>query len=75
MTNNLYEFRAYNSQTMYGWGSEHEAELYCESLNRNREINVYAWHQITDVDEIAKLDDGETGVNLSDELLAIKNDD
>ena len=68
---NLYKFTAYNSQTLYGWGSDAEADAYCDHLNRNREINVYSWAVITDADEIALRDDGETGVNLADELQAI----
>ena len=68
---NLYKFTAYNSQTLYGWGSDAEADAYCDHLNRNREINVYSWAVITDADEIALRDDGETGVILADELQAI----
>ena len=70
---NLYVFKAYNSQALYGWGDDAEADAYCDHLNRDFEINVYAWYQITDPDEIAKRDDGETGVNLTDELAEIRD--
>lgn len=66
----LYVFRAYNSQAMYGWGDDAEADAYCDHLNRDREINVYSWAQVTDADEIDKRDNGE-GVNLADALQEI----
>lgn len=72
---NLYKFTAYNSQAMYGWGDDADADAYCDHLNRKREINVYGWTQITDADEIARLDNGGAGVNLADELLAIADED
>lgn len=70
---NLYVFKSYNSQQLYGWGDEAAADAYCDHLNRDREFNVYAWAEITDPGEVAKHDDGETGVNLSDELAAIRD--
>lgn len=73
--NNLYEFAAYNSQKMYGWGDDAEADAYCDHLNRDREINVYAWRQITDTDEIAKRDRNGEGVLLADELNSIADAD
>lgn len=36
-----YEFTAYNTKTVYGYGSEDEAGLYLGWLNRDREINLY----------------------------------
>lgn len=70
----LYKFTAYNTQAMYGWGDDAEADAYCEFLNRNREINVYSWIEITDAAEIAKHDANGEGVNLADALQEIAND-
>ena len=39
---NWYRFHAYNSQTLYGFGSAEEADLFCDRLNKGREINHYA---------------------------------
>lgn len=75
MTRNVYKFTAYNSQAMYGWGTEAEAEAYAEHLNRNREINVYGYGEVTDADELAKLDAGYGDqIDLSDELIAIASE-
>lgn len=40
---NWYEFTAYNSEAIYGYGTEKEAEQYCDKLNEGREINVYGY--------------------------------
>lgn len=71
---NLYKFSAWNTQAMYGWGDDDEAAKYCEFLNRSREINVYAFEEITDEDQIAEHDGNGEGVNLADELQEIAND-
>lgn len=70
---NLYAFKSYNSQTLYGWGDDAEADAYCDYLNRKRDINVYSWQQVTDPEEITRKADGQVGVNLSDELLEIRD--
>lgn len=70
----LFKFSAFNSQALFGWGDEAEAEAYCDHLNRDREINVYSFEEITDADEIERRDDGETGVNLGDTLSAIADE-
>lgn len=36
-----YEFNAYNSEAIYGYGTESEAAIYLGRLNRDREINLY----------------------------------
>lgn len=62
-----YEFTAYNSEAIYGFGTEAEAAKYCDHLNKDREINVYAASP-------AEGDDSEycdTWNNLEDELAAI----
>ena len=73
--NKLFKFSAYNSQMQYGWGDETEADTYADHLNRNREINVYSFTEVTDSDEIAKVEAGYGDqVNLADELTAIRDE-
>lgn len=36
-----YEFAAYNTETIYGYGTEAEATQYLEWLNQGKEINLY----------------------------------
>jgi hypothetical protein len=36
-----YEFSAYNTETIYGYGTETEATQYLEWLNQDKEINLY----------------------------------
>ena len=38
----FFKIDAYNTQALYGWGSEENADRYTDWLNRNREINVYS---------------------------------
>lgn len=62
-----YEFAAYNSGAIYGYGTEAEAEKYCDHLNKGREINLYAAAP-------AEGEDGEycdTWNNIEDELAAV----
>ena len=66
--NGLYKFSAFNTQALYGWGDDADADAYCAFLNRNRDINVYAWMEITDAAEIAERDANGEGVNLADAL-------
>ena len=73
--NQLFKFSAYNTQAMFGWGDDAEAAAYCDFLNRDREINVYSFTEITDADEITKHDNGGEGVNLADALQEITDAD
>jgi len=63
-----YEFTAYNSEAIYGYGTESDANQYCDHLNKGREINVYG----------ASVADGEDSDycdhwnNLEDELTALQ---
>lgn len=42
MTERWFAFKAYNTQTLYGFGTEAEADEYCDHLNEARSINHYA---------------------------------
>jgi hypothetical protein len=37
----IFEFSAYNSESIYGFGTQAEASLYLDWLNKDREINLY----------------------------------
>jgi len=63
--------RAYNSETQYGYGTEAEAEAWADVLNRGREINLYAPEPVEDAEMCRRLDDGQGGVNLADELAGV----
>jgi hypothetical protein len=71
----LYRFGAYNTEAVYGWGAENEADKYCDFLNRKREINVYGFEEVTDANEIATRDEQGDGVNLADALIEIAEND
>lgn len=63
---NWYEFTAYNSEAIYGYGTEAEAAEYCERLNKDRDINVYSYDVAPGSDE----DYCDHWNNLEDELSA-----
>ena len=59
---------------MYGWGSDAEADAYTDHLNRNREINVYSYVEVTDENELARLEAGYGDqIDLGDWLISIRN--
>lgn len=63
-----YAFRAYNSQTLYGFGTSADADRYCDRLNKGREVNLYGARLMTD-DDIANVPHlADEGCNLDDEL-------
>lgn len=65
-----YEFKAYNSETLYGYTDRPAiAEAYCDQLNRNREINVYAVQAVTDKNLLNELDSGVHAVFNQDTSL------
>lgn len=53
-----FKFTAYNSQAVYGIGTEAEADKYCDILNSKREINVYSWREL-DGEAAKRLDSGD----------------
>lgn len=70
-TETWFAFRAYNSQAIYGFGTPEEADRYTNILNENREINVYSAHALTAAQAAElRLEDGDEGFNLADELAA-----
>jgi hypothetical protein len=64
-----YEFRAYNTQVQYGYGTSSEADDYCDHLNKNREINHYAAYAIPDEQAIEMgLEQNTEAFSLADAL-------
>ena len=61
-----YSFKAYNTSTMYGYGTFREARRYQDYLNANREINQYTLVTIKDPATINGIE-----FNLADELRDI----
>ncbi len=71
MTEKWYAIRAYNTQTLYGYGTIDEAVAWVDHLNNEKEINLYYPEEIDDAAEIARLDaDPTIGVCIDDELAA-----
>ena len=59
-----YAFRAYNSETLYGWAERDGlVALACDWLNKGREINLYSAEYLGDSDAETGHADG-TGVRL-----------
>lgn len=73
-TEQWFAFTAYNSQALYGFGTQDEADRYCDLINSDREINVYAAEAIEDADRVAALESGDdqTGFAIADELQAAR---
>lgn len=67
----LYKLKAYNSQVIFGWGEESEADVYCDFINRYRTENLYSYEEVTDDGLKENINKNEEGVNLSDVLLEI----
>jgi hypothetical protein len=61
-----YKFTAYNSETHFGWTQDPRVvEAALESLNRRRDINLYAAECLGDSDD-------ETGYPADDEQMPLK---
>lgn len=68
-----FAFRAYNSQTLYGYGTADEADAYSDHLNKGKEINLYAAHPLGNDDETDAAH-RDNGISLEDELAAIEGE-
>jgi hypothetical protein len=60
-----YEFSAFNTQSIYGFGTESEAAQCLEWLNKDREINLFEMAVSSLTDEQADT----LAINLRDNLL------
>lgn len=71
-TDRWFAFRAYNSQTLFGYGTEEEADLYADFLNTSRTYNVYGAYPVSaDEDDAENLERNTDAFNLADELQSI----
>lgn len=72
---NWYRFSAYNKMTLYGWGTETEADKYGDWLNSGEEINHYSATKLSD-DEAYSLgiESKDMGFSLCDELMEIEHE-
>ena len=68
-----WEMVAYNTESLYGYGTEDEAREWAKHLNRGKEINLFSPEPLDDEKAIDDLNDGKRndGVNLADELAEI----
>ena len=62
-----YALTAYNSETIYAYGTLEDAHEYCEWLNRRRDVNLYGPEAVDMTDEEAE----NKCINLIDEIAAI----
>jgi hypothetical protein len=72
MTEQWFQFIAYNKQEQYGFGFEEEADTYRDLLNDGREVHLY-WYCPMSANETAGLDSGDNtdGFRLEDAIATI----
>jgi hypothetical protein len=63
---NWYVFKAYNSQAIYAYGTEHEADKYCDALNNRAIINLYSYEVCNEKMSYELENERNDGFNLSD---------
>lgn len=71
MEEHWFVFTAYNSEARYGFGTEAEADKYCDVvLNRSREVNLYGARILMDANILAAFEKGSRsdGFCLDEEL-------
>jgi hypothetical protein len=67
-----FAFRAYNTQALYGFGTEAEAERFASHLNETRAINVYAPYPLSDAEAVElRVEDNSEAFNIDDALREI----
>ena len=67
-----FAFRAFNSQTFYGFGTDEQADRFADHLNKRRETNVYGAYPLTTDEAIElRVDERDDAFNLDDELRAV----
>jgi len=71
MTEQFFAFKAYNTETLYGYGTAADAEEYAAALNRDREINCFGVYPLTHEEaEEADLLEGMSGEGVVEDLAA-----
>lgn len=66
---NWYVFRSFNHPNHYGYGTQEEAKAYCEKLNAENDVDLYAWGLVEDEGTIQRLEDDQEWGNLSEGLI------
>ena len=67
-----FAFRALNSQTLYGFGTDQQADKFTDHLNQRRETDVYSACPLTTDEAIElRVDEQDNAFNLEDELRAL----
>ena len=65
-------FRALNSQTLYGFGTDQQADKFTDHLNQRRKTDVYSAYPLTTDEAIElRVDEQDNAFNLEDELRAL----
>ncbi|WP_448205328.1 hypothetical protein [Azospirillum sp. sgz302134] len=67
-TERWYAFRAYNSQTLYGWGTAAEAARYVDAINVGKEINLYG------IDELSAEQIEDLGLEKRDDVFSLEDE-
>ena len=67
-----FAFRALNSQTLYGFGTDQRADKFTDHLNQRRKTDVYSAYPLTTDEAIElRVDEQDNAFNLEDELRAL----
>ena len=67
-----FAFRALNSQTLYGFGTDQQADKFTDHLNQRRTTDVYSAYPLTTDEAIElRVDQQDNAFNLEDELRAL----
>jgi hypothetical protein len=69
-----YLFSAYNSQLACGFGTEQEANTYCDILNRGRTVNVYGFEEMPAEDCVGLNAGSDTDGFRLDEAIVAQNE-
>lgn len=69
-----HEFDAWNTSSLYGYGTAAEADEYCDILNEGRTTGLYQANRLDDdhAKLVLRLDENTEAFNLDDELAARK---
>jgi hypothetical protein len=67
-----FAFRALNSQTLYGFGTDQQVDKFIDHLNQHRKTDLYGAHPLTTDEAIElRVDERDNAFNLEDELRAL----
>src|SRR5690606_32105285 len=61
-----WKIAAWNQESQYGYGSQSQAEAFCDQLNSGREINLYSAEFVGETDEEAREATGHQHLGAGD---------